>query len=103
MRDDWKRGDIAECVLDCNYRHPDCKLGAQVPSIYFALAPRVGDRFAVTDVRAVELPPEYPERVAVYLSLRGTPSNLEYHARAFRKVTPPADLIEQERRAEVDA
>lgn len=99
----WQVGDIAECILDCNFRHPDCRLAAEVPSIYFAIAPRVGDRFVVDGVRTVQLPPEYPEGMVVYLSLRGTPSNLEYHAGAFRKVTPDADLIAEERKAGVPA
>lgn len=103
MSENWQPGDIAECILDCNFRHPDCKLAAQVPSIYFAIAPRMGDRFVVEAVRLVQLPPEYPEGQQVYLSLRGTPGNCEYHAGAFRKVTPPREMIEQERREVVKA
>ena len=97
----WQVGDIAECILDCNFRHPQCKLAAQVPSIYYAIAPRVGDRFLVEDVRTVQLPPQYREGQAVYLSLRGTPSNLKYYAGAFVKVTPSPELIAEEREAGV--
>lgn len=99
----WQAGDIAVCIEDCNFRDDRCEIAARVPSIYYALAPKRGDKFVVDSVEVRRFPEGYEVPEAVYLVLREAPGNVSYLASLFRKVTPPPEMIAEERKVEVPA
>lgn len=85
---DWRRGDIALCVSDRQWMNI---MGEPLPS-----APRRGRFYTVAVVMNL------PHYGGVYLHFGEWPSKA-WDDRAFVKVTPPRELIEEERKAGVSA
>ena len=84
---DWQVGDDALCICQ-----DDWVLAANGAD---ADGPRAGQHYKVTVVG-------YSGPFGVFLGFAEWPRR-GYHHTGFIKVTPDADLIEQERRIEVDA
>lgn len=77
--EDWKRGDLAECIYDGVWCH--AALGVPAPG------PKLGERYVVVDVAPSVMPEKTGQLVLTFARFRPR----RYAAGGFRKVMPRAD------------
>lgn len=86
--DDWRRGDLAECVSD-----PD-------PLGMLSDSPRVGQTLRVSFVRPDEITTDGTARLHA-LGFVGKPANHAWANQCFRKLRPSIEAADEEFTAEI--